>query len=300
MSSKDITRTKVKRLLASKEGREIIGEELGMQIAVDAKEVDLPIVACLIPSYKAPHPRMNEAFVNMQRYTQSKGVAHMFVVPLMQSSVVHWTRNELIRTLIESKRPYTHVLFMDDDIVPQPEDLAKMLSHKVDIIGALCTRRQDPPLPVIRKYEEDTGDFRQIWQWPDKQLLEVDAVGTGMLLISIGALQKVADAYFDCLYERDVMGMPTEVVERVKAARVARFDDHPNAWWFRFLPAKNGAAEYGEDISFCLIAKFYCGLKIHVDTTVTPEHIGDYGFSVVDFYAHRESAMASQKIVVTE
>jgi len=295
-------------------------------------KVQRPIVATLIPCYKQPHPKMQHAFAALVEHTRKHGV-DIFARPIIQSSVVHWTRNSLLADLIKSEQPFTHVLFIDDDIVPQPDYLVRMLKHNVDIIAALCTRRQDPPIPNARLYNQEAKRFEELWEFPDG-LVEVGAVGTGMFLMSRHALQQTAEIYFQCLHEKEFLGISGMLSDMkslgkeqedgwcfcgtpehsagCKAARIAissleskfkimseergkAFDEDANAWWFRFLACENGVGELGEDIGFCWAAHKYAGLKIYVDTTLQPEHMGDYGYSIPDFIQHRDPLIEDAK-----
>jgi hypothetical protein len=311
------------------------------QINPAVTEVEQPIVACLIPCYKTPHPKMQHAFAAMTDFSRKHGV-QMFSRPIIQSSVVHWTRNALLSDLIKSKQPFTHVLFMDDDIVPDPDYLVRMLKHDKDIIAALCTRRQDPPIPNARLYNEEAKRYEELWEFPDG-LVEVGAIGTGMMLMSRHALQQVMEIYLQCLHEKELFGV-TQLLESMKAlgnqitdglrlswcfceydekyevphsvacqaarlaiatletkfaemqaARTAAFDEDANGWWFRFLECENGVGELGEDIAFCWAANKYAGLKIYTDTTLQPEHMGDYGYGIKDFIEHRNPLIEDAK-----
>lgn len=255
---------------------------------------DFPIVAVLVPSYDTPHPRCYDGLLEMMRYTTEQKAAVVFRPNIIFSSVVHWTRNQLIAQFIKTGEPFTHVLFVDDDIEVPKDCLVKMLSHKKDIVSAICTRRTSPPIPNVRMWSEELGSYTELWQWKEG-LIEVDAIGTGVMLISLEALQKIADAYFQCRYERDVLGMPDAVAKKISEERVKLFDTTGDAWWFRFLPPPSGAGECGEDVSFCMVAKKYAGLSIYADTTIVPLHWGDYGYSLKDFIPGRDKAIEKAK-----
>ncbi len=292
MSHKQIA----KKLLSTEAGRKALSELMGGAQIVSQGESDRPVVATLTPCYKYPEPEMTEAYVNMSDFSRKNGIAIYNGSTIRNSSVVHWSRNQLIANLIKSKKPWTHVLFIDDDIVCQPDSVVKLLSHGKDIVGGVCTRRQDPPIPNIRWWEEETGNFREIYDWGADGLLEVGAVGTGLMLISRNALEQVAEVYFRCMFEKEVFGMSDERIKLIKEQRLKRFDDTADAWWFRFLPhVKNATAEYGEDIAFCLCAKRYAEIQVYADTTVRPGHLGQYPYSIADFLPFRDDVIARAK-----
>lgn len=286
---------KVRRIVTDPDGRAAL-KRLGIDIeVVDTPEVEKPTVVILCPTYRAPEPQMQDALSAMVRHVREGNYAIAYGGAPIQASVVHWSRNSLIQEHLKSGKPWTHALMIDDDMVVEPDALERLLSHKKDIIAGLCTRRQDPPIPNIRFYEEETGSYRQIWEWPEKQLIEVGAVGTGFMLISKNALEQVAQSYFDCLWEQECYGLSGEKLEKMKTARLKKFDDEKICYWFRFLPAKNGAIEMGEDVSFCFLAKRYCGIATYVDTSVQPGHIGNYPFSIRDFIPYRDVCVERAK-----
>lgn len=288
----------IDKLLASPIGREVLGKKLGGEILPKNPEgvPDKPLVAALVPCRDHPHPRMQEAFQKMA--AKSKDHCSLYLGSRMVStSVVHWSRNMVLAELIKTNAPWTHVLFIDDDIVPPDDALIRLLSHNKDIIGAVCTTRIDPPRPNIHHLEEDTGVFRQMFAWPSEPLLEVGAVGTGMILISRNALQLVADAFWRCAYEREFYKMPDERAQWLQEQRLKYFDATANAYWFRFLPGWEGTYEMGEDVGFCFIARRYCGLQVFVDTSIQPEHMGDYGYSVKDYLPFQQQEIAKAEAI---
>jgi len=284
-------------MLRSTKGRAALERLLGCTIAKPGETSDTsdgkPIVAALVPCYDHPEPRMQDAFIQMQR--ASKDHCTLFPGPPVSSSVVHWSRNWLIAELIKTKRPWTHVLFIDDDIVPPPDALIKLLSHKKDIVAALCTRRVDPPIPNIRSFDQETGEFREYWAWPKDALIEVGAAGTGMMLISRHGLEQVAETFFRCSYEREFYGMPEERAIALQEKRLKFFDDQANAYWFRFLTCPSGTYEMGEDVSFCFMAKRYAQIPTYCDTSVQCGHIGNYVYSIADFLPYQEDCIERAK-----
>lgn len=290
----------IDRLLKSEIGRQAISRRLNVQFETkeEAKtESDRPVVAVLVPCYDHPEPEMSNALAEMLRHSRETGVCEAYVPPnIIGSSVVHWSRNYLIAELIKRHTPWTHVLFIDDDIVPPGDTLARLLTHGKDIVGAVCTKRIDPPIPNIRFWDEQQFGFKEIFDCPWDTLMEVGGIGTGCMLISRKALEMVADAWFRCLYEREVYKLTEERTSEIMEARLRSFDDSANAQWFRFLPEIKGATqEYGEDMSFCLMAKRYCGIQVYADTSIKPKHIGKYGYSVHDYMHYKDEVIAKAK-----
>lgn len=293
----------VRKLLATPEGRAVVGKELGIIIqppelklhSILGTEPKVPQVAVLVPCYDHPDPQMTNAYNDLVGHTRRSGLAEVFNGPVVRgASMIVWARNNLIKALLETKRPWTHVLFWDDDIVPPADALVKLLSHQKEIIVGLCTCRTDPPVPNIRYWRSDLNRYEEIIQWGEG-LVEIGAGGTGFMLISRHALRQVADAYFDCRIERDLYQMPDQLAKEMGQRRRAHFDQTGSCSWFRCLPYAEGISEMGEDVSFCHIARHYCGLKVYCDTTVQPDHVGTYEFGIKDFLAHRDAWIKDAK-----
>jgi hypothetical protein len=283
-----------KRMLHSTKGREALGKLLGIDIIPPGEQPkdDLPIVAACVPVYDHPEPRMSEAYNLMQR--ASAGVCKLFSVPSVSTSAIHFSRNYLLANLIKSQKPWTHVLFIDDDIIFPPDALNRLLSHRKDIVAGLCTCRTDPPIPNIRHFNSETGRYSEYLHWPEG-LMEVGAVGTGMMLISRHALEQVANAWFTCLYEREFYGMSDERALALQEKRLAYFDETANAYWFQWLPCMDGTYQMGEDTSFCFMAKRYGDIKVYCDTTVACGHVGKYVYSIADFLPYRDQMVEQAK-----
>lgn len=287
----------LERMERDPDGQAMIAERYGLQFS--KPEVSGPIVQILVPSYSEGTPKTFEnALHAMVDYSRSKGV-NVYQPLIFGHSLISWVRNELVAKVIQSKKPWTHVLFIDDDIVPEPDALVKLLSHGKDITSGLCTKRCDPPIPTIRSFDEATGDFHQMLQWQDHgKLIQVDAVGTGLMLISQKAVQEIGRYSINCEYEKKLYGDAPNFGD-IGGKRLAHYLKTGDALWFQLLPALSGKGEYGEDIGFCLKAR-ECGIGIFVDTTVTPKHLGTYGFSFDDFVSYRaeEIAKAGQQPIL--
>lgn len=143
-------------------------------------------------------------------------------------------RNQLVTEALGSG--CTHMIMMDTDMTYHPETITRLLSHRLDVVGALCYRRYPPFEPLMMRGE--INSYRTITEWKDGDLVEVDATGTGCLLFDM------------------------DIFKRMRPP------------WFRFRPnpdtEKGGIV--GEDIGFCSDLK-KAGYKIFVDTSVPAGHL---------------------------
>lgn len=280
-----------KALLQTPGGRKIIQQEFGVTV-VDRKEDARPVVVILVPTHKEPQPETGNALNHLIQ--ASKDYAHVIMRPSVGSSVVHWVRNYLLAQLYKSGTPFDYVLFCDDDMVPPPDALITLLAKKGDVVGAVCTVRQDPPLPNARYYNKtiqayQTADIDRAGVW------NVGAIGTGFILLSKKVLDDVGEYTLKQRYFREHLGMSEEkAVVREKADR-ERAEKDNNKFWFEFLKDPK-AGELGEDISFCFKAR-ECGYEVFGDSTIVVGHIGNYPYSLEDYWAYRGQAIENGLVV---
>jgi len=135
------------------------------------------------------------------------------------------------------------LFFLDDDTIPPPDAIIRLMNHKLPIVSGLYYRRNNPIVPVMLKNVPEGRKWITEFQAPS--LVEVDYVGSGCLLI-----------------HRDVLTSLPALSEyrRWFDWRVDRID----------LPEKE---RMSEDFVFMDNARKH-GYKIYVDTGVQCKHCG--------------------------
>lgn len=163
-----------------------------------------------------------------------------------------YTRTDLARNKIAAKlisSNYTHVLMLDIDH-KHPIDIIQRLARwflidrlaeekarkNIQIVGGLNFRRTTPHDPCCHLMGTD-GQVYAPAQW-DQGLIQVDAIGTGSIMIAREVFEEIQPPWFFNMYERV---------------------------WDDVWP--------GEDMGFSKKCREY-GIKMHVDTTTTSPHIG--------------------------
>ena len=141
-------------------------------------------------------------------------------------------RNSLVAQALHEGASY--LMMADTDQVYPQDALTKLLSHKVDICGVRVHSRWFPYAPVF--YRGTVGKYQFI---PNEEmysgkLVEIDATGTGCLLLNM------------------------EIFDRLEPP------------WFKF--SMNREKPVGEDIYFCHKAR-EAGIKIYVDTSIEVGHL---------------------------
>ena len=142
-------------------------------------------------------------------------------------------RNEITRQAIDAGCEY---LWMIDTDQTYPEDtLPKLLAHNVDICGASVHSRWEPYRTFMLRGEP--GKYLHVGDEVaySGDLVEVDATGTGCLLIKTSVFEKIP---------------------------------YP---WFEFSRTEDGKP-VGEDINFCSKAR-KAGIKVHVDSSIEVGHL---------------------------
>jgi len=289
---------KVQKLLMDARGRAAL-KKYGIDVEIAQKSDkpdDKPIVVVMCPTYRSPEPQTRDSVIAMKEYTRETAKAIVYDAPPMSAAVVHWSRNALVQGQLQSGKPWTHALLVDDDMVPEKDDLVKLLAHKKDVVVGICTCRTDPPMPNIKEFDEETGNFGRIWEWPRDRLFEVGGGGTGFMLVTRHAFEQMGQVYLECLWEQDYYGLAGEKLERLKKVRLKKFDEDKTCFWFRFVPNAKGDIEMGEDMGFCYMLRKYCDIKTYADPSVQPGHIGRYAFGIKDFEPYRDDCIVRAKI----
>jgi hypothetical protein len=168
-------------------------------------------------------------------------------------------RNTLVTDFVESGR--SHMLFIDDDIEFPALAPLELLSYEVDVVAA------DYPKKVLlfnqalgRSFKNSSELSRSILVGNAKgysgtnRLVEVDYVGTGFMLISRNALDRIA-----------ADNPQIEYVENNKSMH-AFFDC-----------SISDKKYYSEDYSFCRLARS-SGISIMLDRAIALSHVGRYTF----------------------
>lgn len=170
-------------------------------------------------------------------------------IVFISNSLIYDARNSLARHAVRTGADY--ILFLDSDMVFNPDILKNLLAEDKDILTGLYFKRAAPFTPVIYKKAEEKADLSAeteiFTDYPKNSLFEVEACGFGCCLIKTEVLLKIA------LEQGD---------------------------WF--TPLKH----FGEDLAFCIRAR-RSGYKIFCDSRQKLGHVGCLTFTE-DFYNKQE------------
>lgn len=167
-----------------------------------AKYKDMSIVI-VVPckDYECPI-KFTKCLANMIAYSWMHGLK-VYQMGCTERMVIHWARNDLARTCKDKVNEYTgekftHILWLDDDHVFNPDMLVYLARHgDKDMVSALYYGRAGRHLPVAYVKDETDDKYKHfpLIEVPEK-LCEVDAVGFGALLMRRDLLDRLEDPWF--------------------------------------------------------------------------------------------------------
>lgn len=212
---------------------------------------------------------------------QSKGINHEWL-PIMGDSLIPRARNACIAYFLCSE--HTHILFVDGDIMFDPQSLSKLLARDIPVVSCAYPKKNlDLPSLVAKSIEAGkagrevhpggmilTSMSYVVETEKDTKLengwLKADMVGTGFLLLKREVVEKLVSLHPELKYENDCH----------------QYDDlHPsiNTNFYALFDTRIVDSRYvSEDYSFCMYLR-EAGYDIWVDTTSGLVHIGPYSFS---------------------
>lgn len=257
-----------------------------------------PTVRVAIPHYGALPPEMLKPLLFLMR----QGIPGYKVdFRNKQTALLPVSRSRLA----ERDTSYDYLMFVDADMgFGEPYDMVeteskrmvptivmgikRLLDHGLDVVGGLYMKRQMPHDPLAYIESPRVENFYDtLLEYPDDQVIEVDAVGTGFLCIHrrvIEAVEEYMEQQCDLNdrmqwllsmhKEEMVQALPEQHQESMREALgSARVPFGLPFWMDAFRNSATGKIEpQGEDIFFCKLAK-KLGFKIHLDTGCNIGHM---------------------------
>lgn len=204
-------------------------------------------------------------------------------------------RNYVTKQIYEHVPDFTHVLYIDSDMVGvTPELVTQMLTRNKDIISPIITMRVPPYHPAIPPEHHQT--LLKEFQKPLEQrgLIQVNSVGLACALIKRKVLDTVAFKagpeflWFD-MFTGIREGFEDECELALKNLELLSFDNERDMLKQAFLKgvklgvnAHEGGVIHGEDYGFCKRA-VRAGYRIYMDTQLSIAHLGNVAYSISDW-----------------
>lgn len=185
-----------------------------------------------------------DSLAGLLMHTRPAAVAGLQTGPRLAEA-----RNQVVDAFAKSGDEW--LWFVDTDMVFPPDTLDRLLATAetsgARIVGGLCHTSEAKP--VMFRLLNDDLESERVTTWADGQVVEVDATGTGCLLIHRGV--------FAAMKERFAM-LPSGA-------------ENPYPWFVDGMTSRKGDP-FGEDTAFCIRARSL-GERIVVDTGVRIGHI---------------------------
>lgn len=170
----------------------------------------------------------------------------------------------------------SHLLFLDVDQTFHPETIYRLLSHGVPVVSGLYRPRRGNGQYFAFNFDE-SGMPHQVYDIDmaeGPELLKVDGVPTGCLMIEVDVFRQLTAAMVDAGQPRLSPWFKYEdalPVNRWLQAEAAREGRAATSVDVDHVMAKVGYGK-GEDLYFCDLCK-QAGIPVYIDTRLTCGHL---------------------------
>ena len=167
-------------------------------------------------------------------------------------------RNELVADFLASD--YTDLLWIDDDMGWEPNDVIRLLASDKPVIGGVGAKKRAAADTDLAKWCMRLNPNLPLVQ-DEMGAIEVEAVGTGFLKIERGVFEALAAAHPEWK-RRGHASMPPKVREK----------------YYGFYLFEDTFEEWGEDFRFCREWAALGG-KTYIDPAIKLVHVGECEYS---------------------
>jgi hypothetical protein len=157
-----------------------------------------PCVLLGVPSYRHVPPFGLQSMLNLVYENTGKG---LLGPPIFLTNLfVDEARNRIVSAALDARaQGFTHLWFVDDDMLVPTGTLTKLLAHNVPVVsgaiythaGAAAAYRWDPTRP---------DPHVPITEFPRTGLITADAIGLACALIRLDVLAAMRDHFHDELW----------------------------------------------------------------------------------------------------
>ena len=187
-----------------------------------------------IPTLDYMHEKFVESLTNLTKHLCELGIE--FDICFERGTLVYIARDKLVKKAINEE--FSHVLWLDADMVFDPDMIDILLEMKEDMVCGLFRGRHEKRMVCLYSSLSPITRYEALDSNPEllNDILEVDACGFGCVLTTVELLSKI-------FYEND---------------------------FTCFTPMRM----FGEDLSFCVRAK-ELGYNIYCNPKAEVGHVGN-------------------------
>jgi hypothetical protein len=160
----------------------------------DSKQVKLSI---LVPTRDTVHSQFSYCLAQLYKTTSELGIETFL---FYDSSTILLNQRE--RLLEQAKKVNSdYVLWIDSDMMFPSTTAVRLLEHNKDIVACNYTKRTKPLKTVAYTNLNDWDSW--VPMEPQDELVKVEGVGMGCMLMKLDIFEKIQKPYFEFRYKED-------------------------------------------------------------------------------------------------
>ncbi len=160
----------------------------------DSKQVKLSI---LVPTRDTVHSQFSYCLAQLFKTTSELGIETFL---FYDSSTILLNQRE--RLLEQAKKVNSdYVLWIDSDMMFPSTTAVRLLEHNKDIVACNYTKRTKPLKTVAYTNLNDWNSW--VPMEPQDELVKVEGVGMGCMLMKLDIFEKIQKPYFEFRYKED-------------------------------------------------------------------------------------------------
>jgi hypothetical protein len=160
----------------------------------DSKQVKLSI---LVPTRDTVHSQFSYCLAQLFKTTSELGIETFL---FYDSSTILLNQRE--RLLEQAKKVNSdYVLWIDSDMMFPSTTAVRLLEHNKDIVACNYTKRTKPLKTVAYTDLNDWDSW--VPMEPQDELVKVEGVGMGCMLMKLDIFEKIQKPYFEFRYKED-------------------------------------------------------------------------------------------------
>jgi hypothetical protein len=160
----------------------------------DTKQVKLSI---LVPTRDTVHSQFSYCLAQLFKTTSELGIETFL---FYDSSTILLNQRE--RLLEQAKKVNSdYILWLDSDMMFPSTTAVRLLGHNKDIVACNYTKRTKPLKTVAYTNLNDWNSW--VPMEPQDELVKVEGVGMGCMLMKLDIFEKIQKPYFEFRYKED-------------------------------------------------------------------------------------------------
>lgn len=154
-------------------------------------------LSILVPTRDMIHSQFSYCLTHLYNTTKENGIdTYLF---FDSSTILLNQRERLIEQAIQNNSDY--VLWLDSDMMFPSTTALRLLNHNKDVVGCNYMKRTSDKKSVAYKKLNDWDSWLPMKV--ENELIKVEGVGMGCILMKTSVFQKLKKPYFEFTYRKD-------------------------------------------------------------------------------------------------